>query len=455
MSEGRVKMYEDDTRVKITPIDEAVPLVMPSPEKMDWYNRTRKLDANDLVVKLGYEGFRKWVFEQLDKAPVVYRRDTEVVSLWEMRTNFRELREPVVEGLLRKGEILNIVAPPKYGKSLLITTLTICIAQGREWLDTFRCRQGKVLIVDNELHRETLAHRIQEVATSMDVPIEYLDQWIDYLPLRGRLVDIDGLKEKFEDIGLGEYRLVVLDALYKFMPKKTDENNNGEMAVIFNKLDQYAKHLDCAIALIHHTSKGEQGYKSVTDVGAGAGVQSRASDTHLILREHREPAVASIAAVARSFKAPKPFCARFRYPKWILAPECNPDDLKLTAQEERLEERRSGKEQAAKIENEKLDRLLRAVTTPMTIDEMTTLASGMGVSGFSKYKMRRQVDVWVGSGLIKLAVPAAGRVGAKFTNTDQKTITNTPNVSNEKVKTVTEETQATDDSTTNVPSIPF
>ena len=38
------------------------------------------------------------------------------------------------------------------------------------------------------------------------------------------------------------------------------------------------------MVIVHHTSKGNQGGKGITDVGSGAGSQSRACDTHLVLR---------------------------------------------------------------------------------------------------------------------------------------------------------------------------
>ena len=47
--------------------------------------------------------------------------------------------------------------------------------------------------------------------------------------------------------------------------------------------------LGCSFVLIHHSTKGNQSGKTITDVGAGS--QSRTTDTHLIrdAREHTEP----------------------------------------------------------------------------------------------------------------------------------------------------------------------
>ena len=41
----------------------------------------------------------------------------------------------------------------------LALSLAVSVAQGRPWLDTFECFPGRVLIIDGELHPDTVAHR--------------------------------------------------------------------------------------------------------------------------------------------------------------------------------------------------------------------------------------------------------------------------------------------------------
>ena len=111
------------------------------------------------------------------------------------------------------------------------------------------------------------------------------------------------------------------------MPKGTDENDNGTVAGIYNLIDKYAAALDCAFILIHHTSKGNQSLKAVTDVGAGAGSQSRASDTHVILRRHKEQGVVVMDSVVRSFPSIGPVCLRWNWPLWNRDDSLNPEEL--------------------------------------------------------------------------------------------------------------------------------
>src|SRR6056297_3649409 len=217
-----------------------------------------------------------------------------VIPIADLVANHPELRRPVIHGLLRAGETMNVIASPKVGKSWLVTDLALSVATGRDWLEAFKCEAGDVLIVDN---------------------------------VRGRLQDINRLASDMLKLEPGRYRLVVLDAFYRFLPAKTDENDNAAMAAIYNLIDSVASKLGCCFVLVHHSSKGNQSGKSVTDVGAGAGSRSRASDTHLVLRQHEEPDAIVLDAAVRSWPPIMPRCLRFIFPTFQPADELDP--LKL------------------------------------------------------------------------------------------------------------------------------
>src|SRR5262249_14705445 len=78
-----------------------------------------------------------------------------------------------------------------------------------------------------------------------------------------------------------------------------------------------ADHLKAGVALVHHSTKGSQADKRVTDVGAGAGAQSRAADAHLILREHEDDRAVVLEAAVRSFAPVQPLGLRFEFPLWV------------------------------------------------------------------------------------------------------------------------------------------
>lgn len=241
-------------------------------------------------------------------------------SVGQLLADHPELRKPVIHGLLRQGETANLIAPSKVGKSWLVTDLALSVATGRPWLQTFPVEPGPVLILDNELHQETSANRIPRVAAARNIPLHEISDCVFVDNLRGRLKDIFSLQSYFQGLQPGYFRIIVLDAMYRFLPRDTDENSNGAITDVYNQLDCYAGMLGCSFVLVHHVSKGSQSGKSITDVGAGAGSQSRATDTHLILRPHEQDDVAVLDAAVRSWPPVSPRCLRWTFPVWT------PDD---------------------------------------------------------------------------------------------------------------------------------
>jgi hypothetical protein len=251
-----------------------------------------------------------------------YRTVTELLA------DYPELRRPVVHGLLREGETMNVIAPSKTGKRWLTIDLALAIATGRPWLGTYQTAKGKVLILDNELHGETSANRIPKVADARLIRLTEIADRVCVENMRGRLVDLLQLESYFDAVQPGEFKLVILDAFYRFVPKDTDENDNGTVAQLYNHIDRYAQRLGCCFVLIHHSTKGNQSAKAITDVGAGAGSQSRATDTHLILRPHQQDGVVVLDAAVRSWPPIAPMCLEWVYPVWNPVAGLNPADLR-------------------------------------------------------------------------------------------------------------------------------
>jgi azurin len=69
-----------------------------------------------------------------------------------------------------EGEIMNVIASPKMGKSWLVTDLALAVATGTPWLG-YPTHRGEVLIIDNELHGQTTANRIPKVAMAHNVVV--------------------------------------------------------------------------------------------------------------------------------------------------------------------------------------------------------------------------------------------------------------------------------------------
>lgn len=242
-----------------------------------------------------------------------------------MFAEFTELRKPVICNLARVGETVNIVAPSKRGKSWLVLLLALCVATGKRFLGNFGCVPGRVLLIDNELHAETSTFRVRQVASALALKVEEYGEQLLIDNVRGRNLDIDGLAKYLLQFDPGHFAVIILDALYRFLPKGCDENANADMTAIYNKLDALALRLQCAFICIVHSSKGSQADKSVVDVGSGAGAQARACDSHCILRQHEEPDAVVLDLAPRSYPPlDSPICLRFKWPLWTVDGNLDP-----------------------------------------------------------------------------------------------------------------------------------
>lgn len=342
-SSGNIALRNFSTSDNTFPSDESITIA-------EAYRLLNNLDRNDLPETLAGLGFASAVhqaggsidpfYAELMKGSRIvkdYREklSADMVSGEELEKKyptitFTELlketgdgtrRDYVIDGLLRRGEVMNVIAAPKVGKSFMVYNLAISLSCGKKWMGYSTDKALRVLIADNELHKEELAHRVSKVASAMTAdPSDKLQFTI----LRGSAVDIDGLDRKLDELEASRFDIVVIDAFYRILPKGMSENDNAAMTSIYNKLDRIAEKNNAAIICVHHTSKGNQGDKSVTDVGSGAGAISRASDTHLVIREHQDAGYCVIDAVTRSGKSPAPVTARFEYPLWSLDKDVEP-----------------------------------------------------------------------------------------------------------------------------------
>lgn len=242
-------------------------------------------------------------------------------SVWNEIEKPVPMREVVIDGLLRRGEVANIVAATKIGKSWLAAGLAFSVAIGRTWLGRSTLK-GNVLMIDNELHPETISNRMAAVARAMGVSSDDERADFHYISLRGEAVGIGDIQGMLSDYKPGDLNLVVLDAKYRFFTG--EENSNDAQTLFHNAVDRLARQLDCVIVLIHHSSKGDQTGKSVVDVGSGGGSQARAADVHLIIRPHNDEGFAVLDAAVRTFAPVEPQTLQWEFPLWHLAQAVEP-----------------------------------------------------------------------------------------------------------------------------------
>jgi hypothetical protein len=185
-------------------------------------SRLRKLQNQcTAIARACYSGGVKWdelndgIGDLRDLLDDCDSTDLKAISIGEFIESHPKLKPPIIDGLIRRGETANVIANPKVGKSWLSYDLALSIATGRKWLDSFQATQGRVLLIDNELHPESIAGRIPTVADALAIPLnEYRDS-LDVISLRGRLTDFYGIGPLVRRIKKGEYTAVIVDAYYR------------------------------------------------------------------------------------------------------------------------------------------------------------------------------------------------------------------------------------------------
>lgn len=308
--------------------------------------------------------------------------DPEVLDIAKLVADFPHLRPAVVARVMRRGETVNIIAKAKVGKSWFGYLLAFCVATGRDWLGVFPTTRGRVLILDNELHKETLSSRMRAMMLAMGVRSDEITGWLDVIALRGQSRDINTVAPILQQIPKDKYSLIIIDALYRLLPDGTSENDNAQMMLVFNAVDNYGEQTGAAIALIHHATKGGQGDKDVTDVGSGAGAISRAADTHLILRPHEENDAVVLDARLRSWEPLQPIGLRWFFPVW--QPDDNLDPALLQGRRKPTVERKA---EADKGECQKILDALK--DGPKSVSKLSTTI------GIGKQKLERLIGLMV------------------------------------------------------------
>lgn len=397
--------------------------------------KLKKRDMNDIAAE-GQAAFDDWWNDTSNMTRISLPRSEDplqvsaeyqspIINILSLIQHYPNLKQPIIHGLVRQGEVMNIVAPPKVGKTWLTLGIAFSIMGGLHLFDTFLCERGRVLIIDNELHCETIGSRITMLAPHYCTLIEKSGKNLDYIPLRGELVDLIALGSYLKSIPRGHYRAIILDAFYKFFPQDMRENDNAQITALYNQIDYYAELYDTTFILVHHSSKGNQSEKGVTDVGAGAGSQSRAADCHLVIREHENKDTYIIDAAVRSWEPVKSFAAKFIFPCWELAKGVDPTAYKGQKKPggARVRKGSSGQPEAENAPTAQAkpvhEAIISKIDTPMDLKTISDTAQRAGLRGYGYESLRKHlIDEWLADDLIRVVRPRSGSIPATYLRTD-------------------------------------
>jgi hypothetical protein len=247
-------------------------------EKMTREGRSEKAGRADYI--------ERTVGKALEANPATEDGPLEGAEMSALIDQHRNQTPFLIHGLLRRGEVMGLVAPPKARKSFLVGDLALSCATGTEWHGHFAVEHGKVLLVDNELTANEIANRTRAIMRTRGIDPEDIRDHFSVVTLRDSDRNLDSVIRGIE--AGPKYDLIVFDALYMFLEKGMDENSNADMTVLLRKFRRLGARTGACVVLVHHTSKGAQGSKDPIDAGAGAGAFGRALDTVVTLYRHAQ-----------------------------------------------------------------------------------------------------------------------------------------------------------------------
>ena len=198
-----------------------------------------------------------------------------VKSFKDMLTDPPQLASELICGILRVGNKMIITGDSKSGKTCLTQELAVDIAEGRSWLNKFKCKQGRDLYLNFEVQEASMFERFRKIYEQLGGA--KCSQNLDIWNLRGFACPLDDISGQIIRKCRNEhYVAIILDPIYKI--QGGDENSASDIAKFCNEMDHIARETGASVIYNHHHAKGSQGEKKAIDRGSGSGVFARDPD---------------------------------------------------------------------------------------------------------------------------------------------------------------------------------
>ena len=214
--------------------------------------------------------------------------------------------EPIISGLLDKGDRHYIVSQSKAGKSWLALQQALCIAAGLSFLEWDVPEPKRVAVCQFELKESHYHSRVRRLAAALDLTPSDLGGRLDIFNLRGATFDIFDVAT--------DYDVVVLDPLYVMLAHAgADENKATDVTQVLNRISAWQRQSEAAVVTVHHGTKGRIGDRQAIDRGAGSGAIGRDLDGQISLAPARDDPENCLVVdhTARNVRTVAPFVIEF------------------------------------------------------------------------------------------------------------------------------------------------
>ena len=237
----------------------------------------------------------------------------------------------LIEGLLRKGEMIIMGGEAKNYKSWARADMLYCIGNGFDWLG-FPCHQGQVFHLDFECFKADVWQRFNAVHQSycQDGFKGSLSN-IHWSALREaklpRPFKASDLAELPLFLGQDAYCVLSLDPIYQLLGGK-GESDPAAVFELLRQLLSVGDSLRSAVAIVQHFAKGDQSIKKAQDRLSGSSVWSRFPDAVMTFTGLKEKDTYSCEFTVRSFKPIESFAVRWQFPRFRIDSSLDPEDIK-------------------------------------------------------------------------------------------------------------------------------
>jgi hypothetical protein len=234
-------------------------------------------------------------------------------------------RRPIVQDILKRGEIMTLFAASKMGKSWFLQNMATCMAEGIPFLGSETVKSN-CLVIDLELSQVDSQDRLWSIALGMGLkaPPRNISLW----SLRKHSYDLELITEVLHSrfAQSDPFDCVFLDPLYLFgTGENFDENSSSCVTELMLELSKLTSQQEASLIVSHHYRKGVMGKESHFDRASGSGAFARFPDVLTTLSDHALPQHCIFEMTSRSQKGRMPFVIKNQPPVFDLAENADPN----------------------------------------------------------------------------------------------------------------------------------
>ena len=240
-----------------------------------------------------------------------------------------ELPPVLIEDILLQRRRILICGVSFGRKTWLCMQIAFCLSKGLAIFGRFKTEKIPVLYGNLELLEASAKRRFQAITKA----IGYQGDHYENLRIISATEFTDIIEDDFADFlalqaSDDQVKAVCVDPVWRLLGNR-EENSNTGIGQVFKPFSKFSREADASAIGVHHYAKGSPAAKEVIDRGSGAGAFARDAATLLMLTAHKEADAYVIDIVTNDFPKTDRFCIRFNHPIFELAPDLDPDELKM------------------------------------------------------------------------------------------------------------------------------